>query len=305
MLYGTKPTTPNVERVITMHEHDLDLVAAYADGTASSDDAARVSLWIDSCSECAEEFTAQQVAVNALRQIESVVLTDLERARMHRRVREAIAETQLQSQPIQQFSSSPARPGRWMRVLGGSAAAAVAVILAGAVLLPLLGGGNDPADVAVDVADEATTETSAAADFAAAESAPAPNADDTFGAAAAEGMEQLTTPLPRVQPLGDLTLDDLAALAVAMDSDVLESEDTATADIARDAPVVTNRDGSAFLAAEAGLQCLEPGLQAVGGSVHLLGVATLDGHPIEVFQFGGSVIALSAIDCSVVYATDQ
>lgn len=290
-----------------MHDHDLELVAAYADGTASSEGAARASQWVDTCSECAEEFGAQQLALTALGQTEVIVLTDLERARLHRGVREAIAETQLQSQPIQQFSSAPARPGRWMRVLGGSAAAVVAVVLAGAVLLPLLGGADTATEVAADFADDETTETSEAFESAAAEAPLATTAAaDAFTAGAtAEGMEQLTTPLPRVQPLGDLTLDDLTALARAMDSDVLASEDSSAADTVRDGPVVTSRERSGFLAADARLQCLEPGLEAVGGSVHLLGVAALDGLPIEIFQFGGSVVALSAADCSIVFTTDQ
>ena len=68
-----------------MHEHDLDLIAAAADGDPDADQAAAARL-VASCVECRREWEAQRTALAALAAAPPVVLDDLERARLHRRV---------------------------------------------------------------------------------------------------------------------------------------------------------------------------------------------------------------------------
>ncbi|MDH5371766.1 MAG: zf-HC2 domain-containing protein [Acidimicrobiia bacterium] len=67
-----------------MHDHDFDLIAAYADGTASAEeiDAARRAM--ATCAECSEEYTAQVNVLEVLRSAPAVVMTEMERHALHR-----------------------------------------------------------------------------------------------------------------------------------------------------------------------------------------------------------------------------
>jgi hypothetical protein len=71
-----------------MHEHDLDLIAALADGSAS--DAAKARSLVETCPVCRAEYEAQTRVIGWLAEAPTPTMTDLERAGLHRAVRSAI-----------------------------------------------------------------------------------------------------------------------------------------------------------------------------------------------------------------------
>jgi hypothetical protein len=115
-----------------MHEHDLDLIASYADGSLA--DTGEAERLVSSCARCAAEFTAQQAALAALRDLPPVSLNDLERTRLHREVLAAVGEGSPSDVRVVEFRSR----GWWERV-GLRAAAVAAVALVGIGLVGVLG----------------------------------------------------------------------------------------------------------------------------------------------------------------------
>jgi hypothetical protein len=101
----------------TMHDHDIDRIAAVAEDRLSGQDLAAARVEIDACEECSRELEAQRTAIAFLGQAQPATLTSIERARLHRAIRPA-----------------PTR-SRWVRLVPVFAAAAALVVVAG-VLLP-------------------------------------------------------------------------------------------------------------------------------------------------------------------------
>jgi anti-sigma factor RsiW len=75
--------------MIEMHDHDFDLMAALADGTASPAEAAAAERAVTDCAECAAEHRAQIEVLEFLRSALPVSMTDMERATLHRTLRQA------------------------------------------------------------------------------------------------------------------------------------------------------------------------------------------------------------------------
>ncbi|MFZ0491761.1 MAG: hypothetical protein WAM81_01025 [Acidimicrobiia bacterium] len=101
----------------TMHEHDIDRIAAVAEHRLSGRDLAAAQAQIDACEECSRNLEAQRIAIAFLQQAPPVTLTSIERARLHRAM-----------------SPAPAR-SRWVKLAPVFAAAAALVVVA-SVLLP-------------------------------------------------------------------------------------------------------------------------------------------------------------------------
>ena len=76
--------------MIEMHDHDFDLMAAFADGTASTAEAVAAERAVTDCAECAVEYRAQIEALEFLRSAPPVSMTDMERATLHRTLRQAV-----------------------------------------------------------------------------------------------------------------------------------------------------------------------------------------------------------------------
>lgn len=290
----------NVVTVITMHnlDHDQDLVAAYAEGSASRADAVRVDEWISTCAECAQEFESQQFAIDSLRLVEPAVLSDRERARLHRGVRETIAEVQLEDSP--RTRPAPAT-GRWLKLLTGSAAAVLALVVTFGVVLPSFRGGDA---TSADLAFE-TTQTSAAA-ATAAPSATLATKDDTMmteSAADATGAYSMGAVPPVVQ-LGELTHEDLTTLSAPIENfDAADATPLDQDDRTRQAPLPADREAYRQ-AVEQPLTCTEEGLSLIDGEPIWFGIATIDGQLIELFRSETGLIALEASTCVLVFPTD-
>jgi hypothetical protein len=129
-----------------MHEHDLDLIAALADGSLA-DDTEALAL-IESCPECRAEYEGQLTIVRLLASTPAAEMTDLERAGLHRDL-----WTELRATPTRS-SSSP----WWYR--WGYAAAGLFVLVG---LVAVLNGGlwlgaGDTAETAESFSDMATDE---------------------------------------------------------------------------------------------------------------------------------------------------
>lgn len=278
-----------------MHEHDLDLVAAYADGSASPSEADQVAQWLETCADCTEEFESQQRALEALATVGPATLSDLERAKLHRTVRESIAQIDLDAHELPAATESTERPKRAMGWLAGVAAAAVAVVLAGGVL-STLGGSNDSADLATtepSLAEAATLEADTADEAAGATEMLTDDAmDDAMDEDMAASFESAAG-LPPVKDLGDISADTLQALA---EPPTLDQTDTTRA-----APLPTEDRPLTTDDAESGpiMACLDAGLMLLDSSPTYLAVAALDGADIEIFQSEERLIVLVSNDCTV------
>ncbi len=114
-----------------MHEHDLDLIAALADGSAN--DAATARSLVETCPVCHAEYEAQTGVIAWLADSPTPVMTDMERAGLHRAVRSAMEDNR---------PSTPAPP--WWQRLGYVAAGLLLVAgLAGVLRYAGVLGGAD------------------------------------------------------------------------------------------------------------------------------------------------------------------
>ncbi|HLF42501.1 MAG TPA: hypothetical protein VJA46_03115 [Acidimicrobiia bacterium] len=113
-----------------MHDHDLDLIAALADGTLDDQTEARAR--VESCEVCRVEFEAQVSILAALATIEPVRMTELEKAALHRDL-----WTELRSEPANQASTSP----WWYRL--SYAAAGLFVVVGLVAVANQMGGSED------------------------------------------------------------------------------------------------------------------------------------------------------------------
>ncbi len=254
----------------------------------------RASEWVSSCEVCSQEFDYQQLALASLDDVEPVILSDIERALLHRRVRESIASDELATVP----EARPApKSGMWMKVLAGSAAAVLVLVVGVGVIIPSFTG----TDGAVDVAAE-TSDTIAEATEAPSSAALTAN-DDTSVAADAAGVDEMAIP-PPVQALGDLTLEELDAMAAPIEMfDATDATVTAFEQAPREAPLPADR--MAYnRAVEEPLTCLGEGLTQLDGEVLWLGIATLDGQLIELYRSESMLLALEAGTCTIVFPTE-
>ncbi len=160
-----------------MHSHDLDLIAAHADGSAPDDTEARAL--IETCSECRAEYEAQRSVLSALGTMPPVSpMTDVEKAALHRDL-----WTELRNPPQAARAASPG----WMR--WALAAAGLFVLVGVAGVLGQLGQGDSAGPEAVAFADTTTT-AEAAADRGLEEPlAPQGGEDGSATTAAGDGAE--------------------------------------------------------------------------------------------------------------------
>ncbi len=118
-----------------MHKHDLELIAEYAAGTLEDESEARAR--VESCHTCAQEFTAQNSILAELTGIGPALMTEYERARLHRDV-----WTELRS-PAD--TAKPAMSSPWWRSWSFGAAAFVVVAVSLVGVMENFAGGDDSA----------------------------------------------------------------------------------------------------------------------------------------------------------------
>lgn len=76
-----------------MHDHDLDLIAALAEGSLGDETVARARM--ETCSECRDEYRGQRAAIEFLASAPEVSMTEFERAGLHRDL-----WTELRNEPV-------------------------------------------------------------------------------------------------------------------------------------------------------------------------------------------------------------
>jgi hypothetical protein len=110
-----------------MHVHDLDLIAALADG--SLDDQSEARALIETCPECHQEYETQVTIIAALAAIEPAAMSEFEKAALHRDL-----WTELRSPPAK--TSTP----WWYRLT--YAAAGLFVVVGLVAVVNQLGNSN-------------------------------------------------------------------------------------------------------------------------------------------------------------------
>jgi|FLYL01.1.fsa_nt_gi anti-sigma factor RsiW len=124
-----------------MHDHDLDLIAAYAEGDLPPAEAAHAARLVERCEECRLEFATQQQVRRLLTRVSPVTLDPDERRVLRTRVHEAIR---------------PRRSLRWAAVVPAAAVAVFALVGLGSLLSKSQGGeAEDTAAAVAEVAPAA------------------------------------------------------------------------------------------------------------------------------------------------------
>ncbi|NOY56730.1 MAG: hypothetical protein GXP34_12180 [Actinobacteria bacterium] len=107
-----------------MHDHDIERVAAVAEGRLAGSDLVAAEAAIASCEHCSRDLEDQRQALTFMRQAVKPAMTEIERASLHRAIRRA---------------TTP-KPSRWLRLAPAFAAAAALVMVVG--VASLLGRGG-------------------------------------------------------------------------------------------------------------------------------------------------------------------
>jgi hypothetical protein len=194
-----------------MHEHDLDLIAALADGSAS--EAAEARSLVETCPVCRAEYEAQTRVIGWLAAAPKPAMTDLERAGLHHAVRSVI-----------EGEREKAAPAPWWQRLG--------YVAAGLLVVAGLFGVLQNAGL---MGDDAELAVSAPTSTAAADLAEPPQEEVPFVAEGA-GEESATT----------TTSGEPAPLAGTMESLSLPfpelADEARAAQAERDAPTTSEED---------------------------------------------------------------
>jgi hypothetical protein len=167
-----------------MHEHDLDLIAALADGSLDDESAARAL--VESCEVCRREHHDQLAALELLASVPPAAMTDIERASLHRDL-----WTELRKEPAAKTTSP-----WWYRGSYVAAALFVVVGLLGVINGGFVLGGADSAATTVAEARDASAGEAPMelygqqSDDGGAESA------DTFSTTTAAGAAATSLPYP-------------------------------------------------------------------------------------------------------------
>jgi hypothetical protein len=169
-----------------MHRHDLDTIAALADGSLKDETSARAL--VESCAECRAEYESHTVVIAALAAVEPATMTDLEKAALHREL-----WTDLRA------GAAPAvkTPPWWYR---WSYAAAGVFVVVGLVGVVSQLGGVSTSDSAAPEVLEAPDDASGVADLAAQD-----GGADELGAeeAATDEAETAETTIAATEDAGD------------------------------------------------------------------------------------------------------
>lgn len=253
-----------------MHEHDMDLIMALAEGSLGESEAAAARRQLASCAQCLEDLALHEAALETLRHAPRAYLTALESAALRSRVKQQLG-----------LADAAATPRKARRLpfgaLAGAAAVLLAVVVAGPAL-DLLGSSGDadaPTDVAAAPAapeiDETTGDAPAEAALPAApDSADATGQQEELSTAIPPAAEPAPARagLPRFDPSLDLTELKAAIVSAGVDAAVTRFSDDVEALAAPSAPEDVSTpsagtDGGAPIESAGALAGCDP--ESVGG----------------------------------------
>ena len=197
---------------MTMHEHDLDIIMALAEGALDPHSAAAEE--VAACAQCSEDLEFQRTALGATGEAPRVYLTAVESSQLRHAVRSRL---NLQTEG----GGSPAPTKRRRLRLGalvGAAAVLLAVVIAGPAL-NLFGGSGETGDTQnVALAPEA-------ADLATAAPTPAPTQAPRGLTGISPAPAPAATPAPAMAEIAPTeaadTADASAEFVGQLDLDVL------------------------------------------------------------------------------------
>lgn len=140
---------------MTMHEHNTDLIMALAEGRLEAEQTLGAEADISDCAQCSEDLSLQRRAIAALSAAPAVAMNDLERARLHRAVRDELGLGTASATSTAGARTS-VRDSRRFRLFTGLAGAA-AVLIAFVVIVPGLTTGGDDASATTTAASGGLT----------------------------------------------------------------------------------------------------------------------------------------------------
>ncbi|MDH3259398.1 MAG: hypothetical protein OEM81_00575 [Acidimicrobiia bacterium] len=257
-----------------MHEHDFELIAAIAEGGLSPDEQAVAEASLASCEACSTDLQLQREALEALRGAAPVVMTDLERAGLHRSVAAQFAPAVVKPKPAVPW---------FQRLMPAMAAAAALLVVVGVGSVLIDGGGS--ADSAAETtpvageslrtaAEEALPEVSGGAEFDASTGAPTST------------MAALAPTASGIREYGSISVADLAEIAGRLDA--FEEEDGANTYSANDLE---------SLQLDSVMVCAEIALDE--GQITVIGRAIVDGDGVEIYRINDLVKVYLISDCSL------
>lgn len=251
-----------------MHSHDLDTIAALADGSLAHAERDAAQRLLDECSECRAEFDAQQMILGVLAETEPARLSEFERARLH--------------QQVAKLAPQPKPRGAWMAWVPRVAVAALAMAFVGTFGVVLF--GNDTRTADAPLAESADT-TAADGDEA------------ISNLAVPQGVPETEAPAEESETAPDTDADDLE-LADEVMTKFVELGDLAEYDgvelasyrLSPDAVELTEIDAARF-------ECLEEAREREPVLL-VAGLAEFREDAVEFFDgLDAGQFVLSAIDC--------
>jgi len=258
-----------------MHEHDHELIAAIADGAMNQQEQAVAEASLASCEVCSKDLELQREALVALRAAPVVIMTDLEKAELHRRVAAEFT-------PLDKKSDSKAAVPWFHRLMPVMAAAAALLVVVG-VGSVLVNGSGSTDTAAVTTAANDTQRT--AAEEGLSEATDSAEFDDAAELAPTTIAAQ-AAPESSIQEYGSISSAELADIADRLVGEV------AGADSYPRPPELHS------LSVESALVCED--IARGEGTVTAIGRATVDGDEVEIYLIDALVNVYSITDCSLI-----
>lgn len=261
-----------------MHsQHDLDLIAAFAEGRLT--DSAKAEELVAVCQECSEIYRSHRLVLEAIAAEQAPAMGDLERRRLRSNVWDA-----LQTEPA--AAVSPSGVPWWYRA---ASVAALLVVVVGVGSM-FVGGGGDGADsgtlelTSADAPTEAPTDDDGA-DEAAPEAFSAPATTAAADQAAEEMAEADGDASAAGEMRPNLTMDDLEEATTEFGERVAAGNPTI----------------------DESFDCPAP--EDVAEPVFATETAQVEDAPVWFVAFGrsgevSSVVIFRQADCTVVFASE-
>ena len=207
-----------------MHQHDIDLIQALAEGELTGHAAETAADAISACPQCSRDLDLQVRALEALREAPRAYLSAAESTRLRTAVRR---DLKLGARPETTYQLK--RPRLRMGALAGAAVVLFAVVVI-APQLDLLGSGDEDAALPLEELGEALSSPAVADDTSApveVAAAPAPATQAEADAAVEEVPGEERTSLAAAEPqaaiaappelAGDIDLEKLRELYIDQD----------------------------------------------------------------------------------------
>jgi hypothetical protein len=266
-----------------MHSHDLDLIAALAEGTLEANAAASAEAEINACARCSADLAGHRTALAAIASATPLALTEHEASTLRAAVADAIGLA-----AVAASSPPPKRRIPWGAI--ALAGASLAAIVAAVPLLGLLSTSGD-GDTATDIV-AATLEPEPEHRLEAVEGSPGDDFDAAPEPAEAVDEGVAAAPTTTTTPTTTIAAEEIAAgrdlMALWESPGDLETtlEDQST--IERDAQAC----------ADAALEILGPDMKFVAGPVMYAEM------PVVAFMADvegtDRLVAFNPDDCSLV-----